>query len=218
MNHFGMFAKHWTPGRVKTRLAASIGIEAAADVYQAFVKTLLQNLNKCGDTREVSIVPFEESRGAFAELAAGRWRITPQSSGDLGEKMRCYFDSAFAAGARRVVLIGSDSPLLSRADIHAAFERLKTSDVVLGPTNDGGYYLVGATKTTPPIFDEIEWSTPTVWEQTLANLTAAGVTHAKLPTRIDVDELSDLHQLHTAMSDAGQTSGLLYDAVRRHIA
>lgn len=213
MNHFGVFAKHPTPGRVKTRLAASIGEQAAADVYRVFLTSLLRNLKAVGDTREVSIAPFETSRSEFEDIAENCWKVTPQCAGDLGEKMRFYFDSAFAAGASRVVLIGSDSPLLTPALINSAFEELATANVVLGPTDDGGYYLVGARQTTPPIFSDMLWSTPRVWPETIARLQSAGVSYAELPRQLDIDDIDDLKQLHHALIAAYTNHGELFEIV-----
>lgn len=216
MNHFGIFAKHWTPGRVKTRLAASIGDHAAAEIYRRFVATLTTNLSCVADSREVSILPYETARIEFAALASDAWRITPQADGDLGEKMNSYFETAFAHGAKQVVLIGSDSPLLMPQHISQAFAALASSEVVLGPTNDGGYYLVGAANSSPPIFENINWSTPSVWKQTISRLNSAKLSYSTLPPQIDVDDYADLKQLFDSMTAAHQTSDELYQVVRNH--
>ena len=196
-----MFAKYWRPGAVKTRLAAAIGDVAAAEVYRRFIVTLLARLDGVAERQQLCYWP-DESAAEFQALPLDTWQLVPQSSGDLGARMRHYFEAAFAAGSRRVVLIGSDSPDLPLEYISRAFEQLQSHAVVLGPSDDGGYYLVGAAGGVPPIFDGVEWSSPRVWAQTLAALSAAGMKHFELPPWYDVDELADLQRLslHLAAS------------------
>lgn len=217
MNHFGIFAKYWQPGRVKTRLAATIGETAAAEIYRHFLATLIGRLSSAGDQRELSVAAAPPEPNAFRDLTGEDWNITLQAGSDLGERMQNFFEQSFAAGAERVVLIGSDSPTLTANDIEFAFEQLQTSSVVLGPTTDGGYYLVGAAQSTPPIFREIDWSTPNVWPQTIERLNAAGTNFRELPTVIDVDEHVDLIQLRDELATGAgdEFASALYDEVQR---
>jgi len=106
--------------------------------------------------------------------------------------MRQAFEAAFAAGFRRAVIIGSDLPDLSPAMLRDAFARLETSDAVLGPARDGGYYLLGMREMIGGIFDGVPWSTPRVLDATLARLRAAGASVALLEPLADVDEAADL--------------------------
>ena len=199
MNVLGMFAKHWMPGQVKSRLAATIGEHLAAQLYFAFLRTLIGRLDHAGDRRIVVFAPAEAAT-AFAKHSGKRWQLQPQAEGDLGHRMAGFFDCAFAAGAKRVVLIGSDSPLLSAELIARAFEQLKHQRVVLGPAGDGGYYLVGAAGETPPIFAGIPWSTSDVLDCTLQHLDKARWNYSVLPTGYDVDELADLQRLQQDLS------------------
>src|SRR5690606_6809573 len=112
------------------------------------------------------VVSPPESLAVFSELAQPHWQVVPQADGDLGERMRRFFEAAFIAGAQRVVLIGSDSPTLPRERLDEAFRKLSTCDVVLGPSDDGGYYLIGCARPIDAIFKDISWSTPQVFEQT----------------------------------------------------
>ncbi len=157
----GLFAKYWEPGRVKTRLARSIGNEKAARIYEAFVAATVARLSAIHCTRVLSYWPNDaKTRLAFESVEAQGWSLVPQTEGDLGERMADYFIQQFSAGTDRVVLLGTDCPNVPLVEVQEAFEHLKTSDVVLGPTDDGGYYLVGAAKRVPPIFADIPWSTP----------------------------------------------------------
>ncbi len=208
MNLLGMFAKYWEPGTVKTRLAATVGNEAAAELHHAFVRTLVHRLQHRADRRLLCFAP-PEPRDAFKTIAAGAWSIAPQSEGDLGARMRNFFDTAFAAGATRVVLIGSDSPSLPAEYIDQAFEHLATQQVVLGPAEDGGYYLIGGAGRTPDVFEGVTWSSGEVWNQTVARLNAAGVSFAQLPMWYDVDQWSDLKRLSSDLEKTKSSPSLL---------
>lgn len=202
----GMFAKFWQPGRVKTRLAAAIGDAAASEVYKAFVATLLARFESVGSRRVLAYWP-RERRDDFACLARPRaWELQPQSDGDLGTRMRSYFEQSFAEGTVRAVLIGSDSPTLPREHIDRAFALLERHSVVLGPSDDGGYYLAGLSGQVPPIFEGIPWSTAEVWNATLARLKAADVDFATLPAWYDVDDVEDLRRLGDGLRRTPETA------------
>ena len=194
MRWLGLFAKYWQPGRVKTRLAASIGERAAAEWHRVFLASLLRRMADQADVRALAISPAEKS-DEFRALAGSAWRIVPQAEGDLGDRLRAFFDGAFAAGATRVAVIGADSPQLASATIEESFQRLDGLRVVLGPAEDGGYFLAGARDRTPPIFAGIPWGTADVWQATTAALEAAGIDYAVLPKTYDVDDLEGLNRL-----------------------
>jgi len=196
----GMFAKFWEPGRVKTRLAAAVGPDAAARIYHQFVATLVTELTSMTDQRWLLYDP-PERRVEFERLAAGQWHVVAQSPGDLGQRMAHFFAQAVAVGSQRTVLIGSDSPNLPPALIEQAFDRLRHDRVVVGPTDDGGYYLIGIAGPAPSIFEHVAWSTPQVWEQTERQLQRLGIGYATLPTWYDVDEREDLKRLERELCD-----------------
>ncbi len=212
MDCFGIFAKYWEPGRVKTRLAAAVGNEAASVVYRQFIHTLVKRFDQTGDQRVLCFTPSDRS-GAFDSLGGDQWLNEPQASGDLGERMTAYFASCFDRGAQRVVLIGSDSPTMPIEYVESAFQFLRETDVVLGPTDDGGYYLVGASCDASEMFRGIDWSTPQVWDQTIARLSDLGLTYGSLPKWYDVDDASDLERLRDELqanwTDTSATSDLL---------
>ena len=201
MNCFGIFVKYWEPGQVKTRLAAGLGNAAASEIYRHFVWTLVQRFRRCADARVLCFTPAEQAK-AFAELAGADWIAKPQATGDLGARMTSFFDSCFQNGADRVVLIGSDSPTMPAEHIESAFRLLHEADVALGPTEDGGYYLVGASRNVAGIFEDIDWSTERVWEQTVARLGELRLSYEALPQWYDVDELTDLERLRDELLHA----------------
>ena len=194
MNWFGIFAKYWEPGKVKTRLATALGSQSASDIYRVFVRTLVERFRRCADSRVLCYSPPERAR-AFEVLAGEDWIARPQAADDLGGRMRSYFDCCFQDGAKRVVLIGSDSPTLPSEYVESAFRLLGETDVVLGPAEDGGYYLIGASRNVPRIFEGIDWSTARVCEQTIARLGELHLSYESLPQWYDVDELTDLGRL-----------------------
>jgi len=189
-----VFAKHWTPGEVKTRLAETTGRDAAARLSAVFLRTTLSRFWQCGDRRSIAFSPSDR-RDEFEPLCSGNWELVPQSDGNLGRRMRNFFAEALRHGAQRVVLIGSDSPTLPAEYVQRAFDLLASRSVVLGPTTDGGYYLIGISGRVPAIFERISWSTPQVWPQTIARLAASRLPYEVLPEWYDVDETADLERL-----------------------
>lgn len=196
--YFGIFAKYWQPGRVKTRLAEHVGPQTASEVYLFLLRTLLMRCQACGQQRVVAISPPQHLR-EFESLVGGHYQLTTQAAGDLGTRIHSFFEQAFQSGATRVVLIGSDSPDLPTKFIDQAFAALNDARVVLGPAEDGGYYLVGMRPPAVEMFSEITWSTNQVWEQTLQRLTELGIEPAILPPWYDVDEIADLARLRDSL-------------------
>jgi hypothetical protein len=195
-----VMAKYWQPGRVKTRLAADLGDQAAAALYREFLRTTLVRFKPSADRCVLSHSPPEQ-REAMQQIAGDAWSLEAQCGGDLGQRMRHAMQQAFSAGVETVVLLGADSPTLPLEHLQRAYESLQTSPVVLGPTHDGGYYLVGARSAVPPIFEQIDWSTPAVWSQTTRRLADRGIEYGELPTWYDVDDLNDLQRLNKDLTE-----------------
>lgn len=199
MRQFGIFAKYWRPGRVKTRLAASVGPQLAAEFHRVCLELLLNRFGELADRRTLAIWPPDDLH-QFRSCAGDDWELAVQADGDLGTKMAAYFDAAFSRGATSTVLIGSDSPTISDEVVEQAFQALKRVDVTLGPTHDGGYYLVGCRAKTAPIFTGVPWSTPGVWQETLAAMQTANCTWHELPRGFDVDKIADVQHLRDELN------------------
>lgn len=192
MTTLGMFVKNPEPGRVKTRLAASIGDPAAAQLYRGFVTDLIQRFRSTGTRRVLAYSPAEAAcREFFTQQSAGSYELWPQPITGLGTRMRQFFE---AFGPEPVVLIGSDSPTLPVGFPNVAFAMLQQSDVVLGPATDGGLYLIGLNQQRRawPIFDDIDWSTSRVLDQVMKRLVELEARVEVLPPWYDIDEPSDL--------------------------
>jgi rSAM/selenodomain-associated transferase 1 len=218
--HFlGVMAKFWEPGRVKTRLAAAVGDEAAATLAAGFFQTTVGRLAEIDADRVVAFAP-EHRRGEFERRAGPAWRLLPQAGGDLGERLEKLFDAAFAAGSARAVVVGSDSPHLPLECVAAAFRRLAECDVVLGPAVDGGYYLVGAARRTPPIFRGMPWSQPQLCDATCQALAAARLSWQTLESGYDIDHVGDLERLREELArrrGCEPSLGALADLVERSL-
>ena len=184
-----MFVKEPTPGSVKTRLLSHLSPQEAADLYRAFVADSARTLARCNARRKVIAYTPVSGIAAVSDLlrniaAAEAFEFVPQPEGDLGERMARLFADRFDEGVERVVVVGSDSPSLPSSIIDQAFSLLQKHGLVLGPSTDGGYYLLGQSAPDDRIFRQIDWSTGQVLEQTLRN-TVQGF--GLLPPWYDVD-------------------------------
>jgi len=191
-----LFLKAPEKGRVKTRLAASLGNERALDLYRCFVEDTIGMLDRDGLRLLIFFTP-PSSRSLIVAWLGDRYSLVPQEGEDLGRRMHHAFQTAFARGFNAAVIIGGDSPDLPCRIIDEALTALEDRDVVLGPARDGGYYLIGFRKGAflPDAFFGISWSAPDVFAKTLAILRDAGRRVHILPLWQDVDTLQDLRAL-----------------------
>ncbi|MDP3723514.1 MAG: TIGR04282 family arsenosugar biosynthesis glycosyltransferase [Candidatus Omnitrophota bacterium] len=212
MRRLLIFVKEPVPRQVKTRLATEIGAEAACHVYRRCVERTLERLVALRGEITLCVEPAE-AMGRLQAWLGSAWPVQPQRGATLGERLADATDSAFAAGMRRVIVIGTDSPWLDHLRIEEAFSAMERTDLVLGPTEDGGYYLVGLAKSAPGLFHGISWSTSQVLDQTLAAARASGMTSALLPEGYDIDRLTELQRWMKEDPACGLTpaSSLLYN-------
>jgi rSAM/selenodomain-associated transferase 1 len=189
-------AKEPVAGLVKTRLAASIGSERAAELYRCFLYdtiALAHQVPMC--TLALSFWP-PASASRFCELDPTAL-LLPQHGVDFGSRLLSAFEQAAEAGYDEMVLIGSDNPNLPLGYVTQAFAALDVASAVLGPSEDGGYYLIGMRAPQPALFDRgIAWSTALVAQQTYAAAAAAGLSMARVPPWYDIDTMADLQRLY----------------------
>lgn len=188
-----VMVKYPLAGSVKTRLGRQIGMQNACELYREFVRILLETCRSTGFDIMVSCHPDHPVSDYRKWLGPG-FQYMVQAGPDLGHKMRDAFEQAFSLGYDRVILTGSDLPHLPAATIEEAAQKTGTSDVVIGPALDGGYYLVAMTKDNffPDMFDDILWSTANVLDITLEKLAAARRSFFLLTAMRDIDTLADL--------------------------
>ena len=189
-----VFAKAPQSGKVKSRLAAAIGGEAAARLHARLVERALATAISadCGPV-ELHASPAHH---AFMRALAKRrgLRLRRQAQGDVGRRMY----EAFRRGLRshaRMILIGSDCPVLTAADVRDASRLLRGRDAVIAPAEDGGYPLIGLARNSPAVFSGVAWSTTSVLKQTRERLVALGWRWRELRTVWDVDRPEDLARL-----------------------
>ncbi|MBA4149051.1 MAG: TIGR04282 family arsenosugar biosynthesis glycosyltransferase [Verrucomicrobia bacterium] len=184
-----IFLKAPRAGEVKTRLAASIGEDGARLAYKAMVEHLLKNLRGL-DAVQIRFSP-ENAEHELREWLGGEFEFRWQGNGALGERLHKAFEESFLEGNERVAIIGSDCPYITVEDIASAFESLKAKDVVLGPANDGGYWLIGLREQQACLFHDIPWSTEAVLETTLCRVRERNLSVNLLRTLNDIDEVDE---------------------------
>ncbi|HYV50690.1 MAG TPA: TIGR04282 family arsenosugar biosynthesis glycosyltransferase [Dongiaceae bacterium] len=194
----GLFAKPPRPGAVKTRLCPPLSVERAAALYGAFLGDLAEMLD--GDTAWDWIVYSPEPEILEATWPSGAprphaWRRQPEH--DLGERMNAALEELLVENRPAAILLGSDHPTVTRDMIARAFNALERADVVLGPSFDGGLYLVGWSRMHPEIFRDVPWSTERVLETVLMRVKAHDVQAAFMMPWYDVDDAHDLEFLRT---------------------
>ncbi|PIR15011.1 MAG: hypothetical protein COV48_16790 [Elusimicrobia bacterium CG11_big_fil_rev_8_21_14_0_20_64_6] len=199
MNALVVFVKAPIPGKVKTRLHVPLSASQAARVYRAFVQDSVACARLCGEAAvSIAYEPHPKRPDlAWLEDAPAWFR---QAEGDLGARLIAAFERGFLAGASKVVVIGSDCPDLDPDILRQAFARLDDAQAVLGPAEDGGYYLIGLRAPMPHLFSKMEWSNSFVFRRTLERLRLRGESFALLPVRADVDTFGDLKALAGRLS------------------
>ena len=188
-----IFLKEPVPGKVKTRLASELDAEAACEIYRACVELTLRRLEAFRTQAVLCIDPPQAAERIQAWIGAG-WTVRPQRGRTLGERLVEATAAAFSEGATRVAVIGTDSPWLAASDLDDAFAALESADAVIGPAEDGGYYVLGLARSQPRLFEGIAWSTSFICAQTQAQAAWLGLRLARLATGYDVDQLADVHR------------------------
>lgn len=186
-----IFVKNPIYGKVKTRLAATIGKDKALEIYKQLIA------HTCSVTKELScdkIVYYSDHLQKEDEWSNAYFKAQQQGV-DLGERMMNAFSNVFQQGYSKAVIIGTDCPAIDAEIINNAFEQLDLNDVVIGPATDGGYYLLGSKELHPQLFQNISWSTENVLQQTIAVCERNGLVHNQLQALSDIDEEKDLPHL-----------------------
>jgi rSAM/selenodomain-associated transferase 1 len=190
-------AKAPVAGQVKTRLVPPLTHEQAAELYRALLLDQLANLkNFTTAERYIAYAP-NDVEPRMRDLGGDEFQYLPQRGDDLGARMEHLFSDLQNRGYSRIILIGSDLPTLPVQILSDAFTRLSSRDiqVVLGPSRDGGYYLVGMNQPTPEIFANMTWSHDRVLDQTTERLTRLGVGFGLTASWFDLDTIDDLRRL-----------------------
>lgn len=185
-----VFARAPVIGGVKTRLAASVGDAAALALYRWMLDRVIRALAE-GSRRwdlQLAVTSAPEEMSGWL-----RWvdAVVVQRGGDLGERMKAALCDGLSAGYARVVIVGTDCPAVDSARIREAMEALMERPAVLGPAEDGGYYLLGGTQELP-VFEGVPWSSELVAEITRRRLSEAKIAWRELSVEVDIDREADL--------------------------
>jgi rSAM/selenodomain-associated transferase 1 len=176
------------PGEVKTRLGREIGQEESCRAYRQLAEHQLDQIAP-GWPIEIHYAPAEALVEMQSWLGLGYTYIA-QCEGDLGDRLRAAMLGAFDRGAAGVLIIGGDCPYITGKILEETTRHLLSHDVVIGPAEDGGYYLLATQSAQPRLFEKIDWSTERVFGQTMNWLRRLNLSSAILPTLSDVDDLA----------------------------
>ena len=189
--HLVVMTKFPEPGKVKTRLGASIGNEASCKLHRVMVQHLLDRTIPKLDIMKVRFHVAGGEEAAITDwLAGAHWQR--QVEGDLGLKMQSAIEASFADNATKALIIGTDCPAITPEHIEAIVNALDDHDVAFTPALDGGYVMAGVKEIHPELYNDIEWSTETVLELSTDRLRKAGKSVKLLEALRDVDTEADL--------------------------
>ena len=183
-----IFTKNPELGKAKTRIAATLGDEAALDIYKQLLDITRSVVSNVVSTTRLlfysdQIITEDAWPNHFFQKHL-------QSTGDLGDRMEKAFETALRL-ADKALIIGSDCPYITKEIIDSAFDALDTNDVVIGPTFDGGYYMIGMKSLHIPLFRDMIWSTEKVYDTTITRVSDLGLTFAQGPQLSDIDHAED---------------------------
>jgi rSAM/selenodomain-associated transferase 1 len=197
-------AKAPIPGTVKTRLAPPLTLEQAAGLSRALLLDQLEHLTELEDAELYVAFAPSDAMSLVAGMVPAGYRCFAQRGGELGERMSQVFTELRRRGHRSLIMIGSDLPPVPLDTFHLGFAQLSAGEkrVVLGPSLDGGYYLVGMNQPVPEVFSGMTWSHDQVLAETVQRLTRLGIDFTLLPQWFDVDKVSDIARLRAIRDSA----------------
>jgi rSAM/selenodomain-associated transferase 1 len=187
-----ILARAPVPGRAKTRLTPPLTPDAAAQVARACLEETLRRFPRATDAPFTLFLDGDADPALVDTVRGAGVHLAAQAEGDLGARLRAAFEALRAEGAEAVLAIGADSPTLDPARIAEAIAALEECDVVLGPADDGGYYLIGMRGERSGILDGIPWSTGRTLDATIARARSLGCAVRLLPPHYDIDDAATL--------------------------
>ena len=188
-NNLIIFIKNPVTGKVKTRLAADTGNEGALEIYNYLLSSTRKIADEADATRYLMYSDYVNYTDEWPE---SMYIKLAQTGVDLGDRMYNAFSAVHKSGDKTII-IGSDCPYLTYQIIEDGFKMLDSHDLVFGPTEDGGYYLLGMKSNFKELFENIEWSTDKVLEQSIQSIKDLNLTYSLLPVLEDIDTLTDWH-------------------------
>ncbi len=190
-----IFAKHPSSGQVKTRLKPKLSASKVAKLYECFLEDTLELVLKYKFLKLFLYVWPENLLSEFNKYITENITTLPQEGSNLGERLFNSTNSLFEEGFNQVGVISVDSPNIPNYIVPAAYQLLDDNDIVIGPADDGGYYLIALKRASPKLFQGIDWSTEKVFSQTVIKAVGGGFDVGLLPEWYDVDTYKDLLKL-----------------------
>jgi len=189
-----IFLKYPQAGKVKTRLAKDVGENEAARIYSNMALNIIESVV---DPKSYNTIIFydppEKEKEIKDWIGEKEVQYSPQLGNTLGDRISNAFKEVYSSGADKTVIIGTDCLDVTSENIKEALYLLDETDVVLGPAEDGGYYLLGLDKYTPQVFQDIDWSTEHVLEQTVLKIVENSLNYSLLKTLKDIDIVDDIN-------------------------
>jgi len=189
-----IFTRYPIPGKTKTRLIPLLGAFGAADLQCRLAEKTLKTAQKAASFNPIDIgIHFDGGNiNKMEQWLGSGLNYDYQGKGDIGDRMLRSFEDVFKKGFKKAVLIGTDIPDLDLEHIKKAFHALEKNDLVLGPSTDGGYWLIGLNRPVD-IFKNIDWSTSKVLNQTLSRAKELRIKTRLINTLVDIDTVEDLN-------------------------
>ncbi len=192
LNSLIIFARYPQKGKVKTRLAKNIGDDHALKLYQLCLYNIIKEVQQIQNIERCIYISDKTDLEQMQNIIDGDFRFYSQSPGNLGLRMKNALSECLNRGSKKIIIIGTDVPDLSKSIIKDAFNKLDENEIVIGPSYDGGYYLLGSKFLHNELFEKIQWSTNMVFEHTLKIAQKLGLKIHTLPHLHDIDTGKDL--------------------------
>ena len=202
-----IMARYPAAGGAKTRLANAMGATGAAEFYRQCASQIFSEMSNLPEWIRKYLFYTGAGLGDFQEWVGDGYLFRKQKGQTLGDRLINAFDIMFKDGIRRAVIIASDVPDVSASLVTTSLEVLEAYDVVLGPSHDGGYYLIGLPGLNKKLFKDIEWGSCKVLQQTIHRIEAAGLNKHMLPTLIDIDTIEDYQLWQSSRSQRVTANG-----------
>ncbi|MGB3532599.1 MAG: TIGR04282 family arsenosugar biosynthesis glycosyltransferase [Microcoleaceae cyanobacterium] len=194
MEHLIIFTRYPQPGQTKTRLIPALGAVGAAQLHRQMAQKTVNTGRELIQSRSISL-EVRYTGGSLSQMQ--NWlgedlTYNLQGNGDLGDRMNQSFQIGFERKLTAIIIVGTDCIDLNSDILNQAFDTLKQQDLVIGTATDGGYYLMGLRRSIPQLFQDIDWGTERVLEQTLARCQPLNLSIGNLPPLSDIDRPEDL--------------------------
>lgn len=189
-----VFLRYPEKGKVKTRLAERTSKGYARSVYKICSENLFKEINSLRNFNRYVFYSEEKDKDKVIKWTKNKFLFFAQHGKDLGERMNKAFEFVFSQDNQKAIIIGTDIPDLSREIISEAEKELDKNDIVIGPSHDGGYYLLGMKKVHSILFEEIEWSSESVFNSTIEKALSLSLVVKELQMLRDIDTKEDLNE------------------------